>query len=103
MSQTVAKLITAEEFFDLSNERMGDTRRPAKFWPFAPDLAVEVISPGDAAEEIQDKIREWFAGDAKAVWVLYPRSRTVHVYSAPTDVRILQEADTLIGDSVVPG
>ena len=87
----------------ISKERIGDMKPPKKFWPFAPDLAVEVVSPSDTAEAVQDKVRSWFAGGTRMVWVLYPTPRTVHVYRSPTDVQILQVGDTLSGEPVVPG
>lgn len=86
----------------VSKERMGDVKRPKKFWPFAPDLAVEVVSPSDTAEDVEKKVREWCAGGTRMVWVLYPTLGTVHVYRSPTDVRILQPGDTLSGEDVVP-
>ena len=87
----------------ISHERMGEIKRPKKYWPFAPDLAVEVMSPGDTAEEIEQKVREWFDGGARQVWVAYPTPRTIHVYHSPSAARILREGDTLSGNDVVPG
>jgi Uma2 family endonuclease len=87
----------------VSHERMGGMPRPRKYWPFAPDLAVEVVSPGDTAEEIETTVGEWFAGGARRVWVFYPVPYKAHDYASPTEVRILQEEDTLDGGDVVPG
>lgn len=87
----------------ISKERIGDIPRPKKFWPFAPDLAVEVISPSDTAEEVEAKVREWFAGGTRMVWVLYPTPGTIHVYHSPTSARVLEQTDTLTGNDVVPG
>jgi Uma2 family endonuclease len=87
----------------VSHERIGGMPRPRKYWPFAPDLAVEVVSPGDTAEEIETKVGEWFAGGARRVWVFYPVSSKVHDYRSPTEVTILQAEDTLDGGDVVPG
>src|SRR5690349_21092492 len=87
----------------VSHERMGGMPRPRKFWPFAPDLAVEVVSPGDTAEEIETKVGEWFAGGAHRVWVFYPVASKAHDYRSPTEVTILRAEDTLDGGDVVPG
>ena len=68
-----------------------------------PDLAIEVTSPTDRAEDQREKILEYFQAGVRAVWVVYPRLRIVDVYESPTRVQILTEADTLRGDPVLPG
>ncbi len=87
----------------ISRERMGGNPPPKKFWPFAPDLAVEVVSPGETAESIQGSVRDCFAAGARAVWLLYPGLASVHAYRSPTELRILQRGDVLTGDDVLPG
>lgn len=76
---------------------------PKKFWPGAPDLAVEVLSPGDTFEEVDDKVEEWLTSGASAVWVVNPKRRSVSIYRSMTDVTRLSEADELDGGEVVPG
>jgi Uma2 family endonuclease len=89
----------------ISNERLEQNGgRPSRgFFPFAPDLAVEVVSPGDTAEGVEAKTHAWFEAGARLVWIVYPSSQTVHVFRSPTDVQILQRDDTLKGGEVVPG
>lgn len=74
-----------------------------KFWPFAPDLAVEVVSPGDRAGEVADKVRDWLKSGVRLVWVIYPRSQTAHVFTAPETMQILEADNVLSGGEVVPG
>ena len=81
-------------------ERLGRTK---KFWPGAPDLAVEVMSPGDGARKTDEKARSWVAYGARMVWVVNPGKRTVCVYEPGADVVVLTEADALGGGAVVPG
>jgi Uma2 family endonuclease len=87
----------------ISRERMGADPPPKAFWPFAPDLAVEVVSPSERAEEIQERVRDWFAGGARRVWLFYPSVRTVHVLRSPTEVQILGLGEILSGEDVLPG
>jgi Uma2 family endonuclease len=87
----------------VSKKRMGPGPPPKKFWPYPPDLAVEVVSPSETAESIQARVREWLAAGTSAVWLLYPGLSVVHVYRNPTDVRILQKGDALTGGDVLPG
>jgi Uma2 family endonuclease len=72
------------------------------FWPGAPDVAVEVLSPRDTYTEVEEKVVEWLHGGTRLVIVIDPRKRTVTVYRALNDITILTEADVLDGDDVIP-
>ena len=61
----------------------------------SPDLAVEIISPSNHPDYVDEKLKEYFAYGAHAVWVLYPKSRRVYQYRSPRDVQILGEGETL--------
>lgn len=87
----------------VSRGRMGEEGAPKKFWPFAPDLAVEVVSPSETTEQTQERVRDWFAAGAQAVWVLFPGTATVHAYRSPSEARILQRGDLLTGDGDLTG
>jgi len=87
----------------VSHERMKGVENLEKFLPFAPDLAVEVLSPTNTAQEMDEKVALYFAGGAGAVWVFNPRRRTVAAYTSPFDVRILGEQDVLDGGAVLQG
>jgi len=47
----------------------------------APQLAVEIVSPSNTAEEIEAKIDAYLTHGAAEVWVLYPDSRHLWVYA----------------------
>lgn len=72
-------------------------------WPVVPDLAVEVVSPNDQAEELRTKVVEYFRSGARLVWVVYPQLRLVDVYDSPTSMRTFGESDQLDGGAVLPG
>lgn len=76
---------------------------PTGYFPFAPDLAVEIVSPSDSAEEIQAKVSEYESAGVHQVWVVYPRTRTVVVHEGSGAARTLGVDDILDGDDVVPG
>ena len=84
-------------------ERIPESGIPKKFWPGAPDLAVEVLSPGDTRREVAEKVEDWLQAGARAVWVIDPRRRSVTVHRPMTDVTVLSEGDELDGGEVVPG
>jgi Uma2 family endonuclease len=73
----------------------------------APDLAVEVLSPGDLAYEVEEKVAEYLAGGVRLVWVVSPNTRSVRIHR-PKDakagpVSVLSESDTIDGEDVLPG
>jgi Uma2 family endonuclease len=72
-------------------------------WDVLPDLCVEVVSPSDRADEIMDKVREYFQAGVRLVWVFYPRHGLVYLYESLVSVRVLTRADTLDGGPVLPG
>lgn len=76
---------------------------PDGFWPLAPDLAVEVVSPHDRAEDLQTKVREYLDAGTRLVWVVWPSTEAVTVHQ-PSDVpREFHSEDTLDGGTVLPG
>jgi len=68
----------------------------------APDLAVEVISRGNTAEEMRGKLADYFAADVRLVWYVYPAAREVHVHSSPDGRQVLGEEQVLSGGDVLP-
>lgn len=70
---------------------------------FAPDLAVEILSPSETASELEEKLRDCTASGTSLVWIVDPVRRTVMVISTDAPVRWLSEGDTLDGGAVIPG
>ncbi len=95
--------VLAPDVAFIRKERLSVTGIPNAFYPEAPALVVEVVSPSDTAEEVDDKMRRWFAAGVELAWVVYPTGRSVTVYRGLTDIRVLTETDTLEGDGVISG
>ena len=72
-------------------------------WTVVPDLAIEIVSPTNTAEEVTSKIRDYFAYGVRLAWVIYPGSEAAHVYSSPRAAAILTRDEALDGGDVVPG
>jgi Uma2 family endonuclease len=70
---------------------------------FVPDLAVEVTSPTDRAEDQRGKVLEYFRAGVRYVWVVYPKLRVVDVYEPTGMVRTFGPDSILTGDPVLPG
>jgi Uma2 family endonuclease len=69
-----------------------------------PDLAVEVLSESNTAEEMERKLGEYFLAGVRLVWMIDPRKRTAEVYTtADAADAVLDETETLDGGNVLPG
>jgi Uma2 family endonuclease len=76
---------------------------PVRGFPhMAPDLAVEVLSPGNRAREMREKVRDYFAAGCRVVWIVDPRGRTVTVYTSLHEATVLHATDELTGGDVLP-
>ena len=67
-----------------------------------PDLAIEVLSPGDRKAYVERKLAVYLETGTRSVWLVDPRRRTVEVISSLNNRRMLQEHDDLV-DGTVPG
>ena len=86
----------------LSFERFAEDEPNVGYIPIPPDLAAEVVSPGDLALEVDNKVAEYLAAGVRLVWVIYPTTGQVLVYNSAGG-RILSLADELSGEDVIPG
>ena len=73
------------------------------YFPGAPDLAVEVLSPDDRAGEVRRKVAEWLQAGALAVWVVDPKRRTVTVHESGRPPVRLGATEVLRGGNALPG
>jgi Uma2 family endonuclease len=76
---------------------------PDDFGNLAPDLAVEVLSPGDRTRHVLDKIGEYLEAGVRLIWVIDPRRQRAAAYRSLSEVRELAPDDSLDGEDVVPG
>ncbi len=86
----------------VGNEKIAKFGIPDSFFPSAPDLAVEVISPGNSVEEIQDKVEQYLAAGTTLVWIVYPKRKMVHVHRQSNVIKVLRENDELTGEDILP-
>jgi len=69
----------------------------------APILAVEILSPSDTVEEIDEKVDSYLAAGVGVVWVIDPHDRTVTVYRPEAEPELVNRAQELIGEPHLPG
>ena len=77
----------------------GTTGYPA----LAPDLAVEVLSPGDRPGEVLAKVADWLSAGTRLVWVVDPARRIARVYRADGSETLVTADRALDGEAVLPG
>jgi len=95
--------VRAPDIAFIHKDRLPTAPPEEAFWPGPPDLAVEVVSPGDTAGEIDEKVKAWLDAGTSVVWVVNPAWRNVTVYRSATDIKTLTENDELTGQDAVPG
>ena len=69
-----------------------------------PDLAVEVVSPNDSVEELEEKLDDYRKAGVPLVWVIYPEA--AHGEGLPPrrpGPVLLKEDDELSGEDIIPG
>jgi len=86
----------------VSDERLRDLDdEECEVPPFAPDVAIEILSPGDRSRYVEHKIGVYLAGGASLVAVVDPEQRRVSLHDRD-GVRVLKEDDVLT-HPVLPG
>jgi Uma2 family endonuclease len=68
-----------------------------------PNLAVEVLSPGNTKAEIDRQLRDYFLAGVELAWVIDPKTQTAKSYTTPENVQRIGKAGSLDGGSVLPG
>ncbi|MFV9506702.1 MAG: Uma2 family endonuclease [Oscillochloridaceae bacterium umkhey_bin13] len=96
-------LVRSPDVYYIRPERVPVEGAPDGFWPIAPDLAVEVVSPNDTAEEIETKVFEYLSAGTAAVWVVYPRAQRVTVHTPDGFARTYPADATLTMPELLPG
>ena len=71
--------------------------------PIVPDLAVEVVSPNDLSEEVEEKVDEYLRAGVRLVWVVHPPRKTIRIHRADGTVQDLRQTDELSGEDVIAG
>ena len=93
--------VLAPDVSFVARERIREISK--KYREGAPDLAVEVISPGESRAKFERKAEQWLRLGARLVWNVNPQSRSVTVYRPEGSMTVLSEAEELTGEDIVPG
>jgi Uma2 family endonuclease len=101
--QTNPDTVRAPDVSFVRAERLPKEGLPAGYLPIAPDLAVEVISPSETAEEIQEKVQDYLKAGTEQVWLLYRRTGTIIIHHRSGKIESLHDTDVLDGGNTIPG
>jgi Uma2 family endonuclease len=96
-------VVRSPDVYYVRTERVPEGGAPEGFWTIPPDLAVEVVSPGDSAEEIEEKVSEYLAAGTATVWVVYPRLRRLVAHTPDGLARTYGAEATLQSPDLLPG
>jgi Uma2 family endonuclease len=94
--------VRAPDVAFVRRERLPD-EPPAGFASFAPDLVVEVLSPGDRPGEVLAKVGDWLSAGSALVWVVDAERRHARVYRADGSEDVVPAEGALSGEDVLPG
>ena len=95
--------VRAPDVAFIASARADAARALRGYFPGAPDLAVEVVSPSDTFSDVEEKVFEWLDAGSIAVVVVDPRRRQVTVSRGKQDIRVQGAGDVLDLSFVVAG
>lgn len=116
-SQKLGKILTESSFRCFPN-KPNQVRRPDLAFictarlpavprrghiPIPPDLAIEIVSPGDGVYDLDEKLRDYKAAAIALTWVINHEQRLVRLYEVGRLKAELEENEELRGEPALPG
>lgn len=84
-------------------KQAGFTTSTQRFFPGAPDLAIEILSPNSMRREMDDRLRDFFASGTQIVWLINPELEAVEICYALDKRKLLGAGAELDGEHLLPG
>jgi Uma2 family endonuclease len=82
---------------------LGFKRTARRFFPGAPDLAVEVLSLNNTRKEINERLKDFFNSGTMLAWIIDPKNMRVEVCRSLTERRWVGSDGCLDGEDLLPG
>ena len=98
-----ASLVRKPDISFVAAGRLPGDKSPKGNVKIAPDLAVEVVSPNDLCEELEEKIQDYRQAKIPLIWIVYPRSKVVLIRRADGSCAEVDASGELSGEAVIPG
>ena len=90
------------DVYVLTKERIRSTA-PDGYFEGAPEIAIEIVSPSDSAEYLERKVRDYLELGSTEVWVLYPTTKHIHVFSRTGLLKLFTEEQAIESPDLLPG
>jgi len=90
----------------VSRERLialGFKRSTRAFFPGAPDLAVEILSPNNTRAEIDERLKDFFESGTQLAWIIDPDAQRAEVCRGPTRRKLIGSGGFLEGEDLLAG
>ena len=82
---------------------LGFKRSTRSFFPGAPDLAVEILSPSNTRAEIDKRLKDFFESGARLVWIIDPDGERAEICRGLTRRELIGSGGFLEGEDLLPG
>jgi Uma2 family endonuclease len=84
-------------------QELGFQPNSRRFFPGAPDLAVEILSPNNARAEIDERLRDFFESGTQISWIINPETECVEVCHSLTRRKLVGTGGLFDGEHLLPG
>jgi Uma2 family endonuclease len=84
-------------------DRLPNRTIPRGDLKFAPDVVMEVLSPGNSGIEVEDKLDEYLVAGIPLVWIVNPDRRTIRVYRNDGTTHLFRGQEVIENEPLLPG
>jgi Uma2 family endonuclease len=82
---------------------LGFKPKEPHFFPGAPDLAVEILSPGNTRAEMHERLRDFLHSGTQLAWIINRETESVEVCRSLTQRKLIGSGGFLEGEELLPG
>jgi Uma2 family endonuclease len=82
---------------------LGFKPNETRFFPGAPNLAIEVLSENNTRAEIDERLKDFFGSGTRLAWIVDPDQQRVEVCHSPTRRQLIGSGGLLDGEDLLPG
>lgn len=102
----VGEVVRRPDVGFIRTERLSGINLEQSPLPVSPDLAIEIVSKNDRADDLMLKVSQYLQSGAAAVWLMYPNTRSAYRFSAgkrEPEVRTADDGDKFEEPALLPG
>ena len=96
-------VVRGPDVYFVRADRVPPEGLPDAFWELAPDLAVEVVSPSETANDMREKVQDYLDAGTALVVVIYPKTRELVAHTPDGLARTFRGDETFAAPDVLPG